>query len=288
MSTFRSLALSFGIFGLCIAASNLYAGPLTPGRIIGTNNLVHVPASAANEPRIQAIGRLKLGCTVTHVGNGIAITAGHCFASNNFEGVHENIPCSDVRFSVRWGVTYGTSGYLTSQCMEVIATELNGERDYAIFRVSPVPPSKIELAEHAPQLDSDISIYSHPRMRPMEWSQWCKVEGFVEKSNNNQFFYSCDTEGGSSGAAVLNSEFKVVGIHNYYTNVLDRNGATLVNVTPLVRILTLEQAKHSFISELNNSVSEYERFDNVGRTFAQNFLRTHSPLFANIEFLKTL
>ena len=236
MFTLRSLSFAF-ISGLSVNASILLANPFDTSRIIGDNDLVPVPASSAQLPHVQAIGRMQLGCTVTHVGKGIAITAGHCFARGNFEGIRHKLPCGDSKHSVRWGVTYDTEGYLTSQCTEIVSIELNKERDYAIFRVFPVPTSAVEISETPVEENLQISIYSHPRRRPMEWSQWCHVEGFVSKSKNHQFFYSCDTEGGSSGAAVLDSKLHMVGIHNYYSSELNRNGATLVLSSPILSIL---------------------------------------------------
>ena len=206
-------------------------------RIIGDNDLVQITADYANNPRIQAIGRMNLGCTATHVGNGIAISAGHCFARGNFEGVHKNVPCNDLKHQVRWGLTYGSEGYLTSSCTEIIASELNEERDYAIFRVFPVPTGSIGLNPETVSVDAQISIFSHPRKRHLEWSQWCKVEGLVGKSHGHQFYYSCDTEGGSSGAAVLDKNYHVVGIHNFYSKDLNRNAATMIASTPLAEIL---------------------------------------------------
>jgi len=237
MSILRSLAFTLGTSGLSIFASNLSATNTTD-RIIGKNDLVKVPASYANDHRMQAIGLMELGCTVTHVGRGIAITAGHCFASSNFQGVKKNLPCSESKYSIHWGYLEGVDSYLTSQCTNIIATELNSERDYAIFRVSSIPDGFIDVNGATAAIGDDISIYSHPKKRTLEWSNWCKVEGLISKSNGNQFYYSCDTEPGSSGAAVLDSNDRIVGIHNYYNGPLDRNGATLITKTPLIDLLT--------------------------------------------------
>ncbi len=208
-------------------------------RIIGDNNLVKVEGILAENPKLKAIGRMELGCTATHIGNGIAITAGHCFTKENLEEKKEKVPCSAGEHDVRWGVNYDDGeGYMRSHCTEILAIEKNKRKDYAIFRVSPVPDYKIDVAtDYKVSVDDEISIFSHPRRRPLEWSNWCKVEGFLERSAKNQFYYSCDTEGGSSGAAVLNKNNEVIGIHNFYNGMLNRNGATLVSSTPLSSIL---------------------------------------------------
>lgn len=226
-------------------------------RIIGDNDLVKVEGTLAQNPKLKAIGRMALGCTVTHVGNGIAITAGHCFTSGIIEDKKENLACSPGEHDVRWGVNYDDEeGYMTSHCTQILAIEKNRKKDYAIFRISPVPDYKMEVAKnHTLAVDDEISIFSHPRRRPLEWSNWCKVEGFLERSAKNQFFYSCDTEGGSSGAAVLDKNNEIVGIHNFYNGPLNRNGATLMASTPLSAILEKETNASEFDSL--NSLSSF-------------------------------
>ena len=51
---------------------------------------------------VNAIGLMKIGCTVTHLGNGLAITAGHCF-KNISKHIYKNIDCSlEDKYSVIW------------------------------------------------------------------------------------------------------------------------------------------------------------------------------------------
>lgn len=241
MFVFNRITITLGISSFLFTANLLASNELASnetGRIVNDENiLIPVNAEHANDPRMRAIGLLKLGCTVTHVGNGIAITAGHCFARDNFEGMREKLPCDGPKSSIRWGLTYGSEGYMTSKCTEVIATEYNEERDYAIFRVSPIPSSYIEVSHNTLSLEDAITIYSHPHKRPLEWSQWCKVEGFLDSSLGNEFYYSCNTEPGSSGAAILDKDFKIVGIHDKYDPDHNRNAATMLSVTPLLNIL---------------------------------------------------
>lgn len=209
-----------------------------PLKIIGENDLINVPSTYADLSEVKAIGRMRLGCTVTHVGKGIAITAGHCLSASSFEGVRNDQKCSSSRYNVRWGVTYGSRGYMTSKCLRVIAIENNSERDYAVLFFDPIPEGfiRVDFAQETKKGD-EISIFSHPRKRPLEWSNWCEVDTFFDKSKGNQFGYDCDTEGGSSGAAVLNSNMQVVGIHNFYHGSSNRNGATKITSTPLKYIL---------------------------------------------------
>ncbi len=207
-------------------------------RIIGTNDLVKIGTDQEAKDYVRAIGRMELGCTATHVGHGIAISAGHCFAENPFEGVRKGTPCGDEEHNIRWGLTYGSEGYLTSKCVKVLAHEFNENRDYTIFKVSPEPSTFLSMrATHLTE-NEKISIYSHPRKRPLEWSGLCAVEKVYPKSHGNQFSYECDTEGGSSGASVLDENNQIVGIHNFYNSEFNRNGATFITSTPLSALLT--------------------------------------------------
>lgn len=206
-------------------------------RIIDDNDLKPIDGSYAHQNIIKAIGRMELGCTVTHVGNGLAITAGHCLSQSPYYGVKNNYSCNSAGFSIRWGLTYNSNGYMTSRCVQVVVSEYNSERDYALLKVSPIPHGQATLSRQKAAMGQEISIFSHPRKRPLEWSGWCRVESLFDKARGHQFGYTCDTEGGSSGAAVLNRKMEVVGIHNYYSGDANLNGATFITSTPVLSVV---------------------------------------------------
>lgn len=60
-----------------------------------------------------------------------------------------------------------------------------------------------------------MTIFSHAYGQPLQWSQYC----FVSNQHDAQVApglleYACDTEGGSSGAMLIDAEStQVVGIH---------------------------------------------------------------------------
>jgi V8-like Glu-specific endopeptidase len=201
-------------------------------RIIGDNDLVSVDASFGHSKVVKSIGRLRVGCTVTHVGQGVVVTAGHCFFDSTFEGKVEHKSCNEGKFEVEWGVLATSPSYLQSRCTEIIAAEYRGGVDYTIFRVSPYPATSVAISDRSVSFGDRISILSHPRRRPMEWSGYCAIKS-LSTHQNSQFGYECDTDGGSSGAAVLNENFEIVGIHNFYNSMDNLNGGTAVNITPL-------------------------------------------------------
>ena len=68
-----------------------------------------------------------------------------------------------------------------------------------------------------------MTIYSHPMKRPLQWSKTCTNLGRKDlgqwNSNRlyylNRIHYSCDTEGGSSGASVIDANtYEILAIHN--------------------------------------------------------------------------
>src|SRR6187402_1012449 len=77
-----------------------------PGeKIIGTNDLTPVKQDGANIPAkykalVDAFGVLSVGCTATHLGDGIVISAGHCFGATSTR--KNNVPCTGK--TVKWGV----------------------------------------------------------------------------------------------------------------------------------------------------------------------------------------
>lgn len=211
--------------------------------IIGSNDLVQIQGDEQPLQIIQSIGRMDLGCTVTHLGGGVAITAGHCMADGPFEGVKRDLECLDDEYDVEWGVTYGDDdGYLKSDCSRVLLTEFNKERDYALLQMDPAPAAYLPMKIYQPEVGTEISIFSHPRRRPLEWSGTCAIERYFEKEGvaekNTQIAYQCDTEGGSSGAAVLNSYGEIIGVHNFHNWRDSLNGATVLSKTPVGSYLT--------------------------------------------------
>jgi V8-like Glu-specific endopeptidase len=218
-------------------------GELSQGKIIGANDLVSVVQNGANipeqyRPLIDAFGAMSMGCTGTHIGDGIVLSAGHCFRAGSQR--QNNVACGNV--SIRWGFRRDKAPYLTSRCTTILAQQQNNARDYAIFRVSPVPPVSVGVAfvtSRAPT-NTPLTIFGHPQGRALEWSKTCTLQpasagGF----GAGHFSHQCDTEPGSSGSSILDdSTLRVVGIHdggntrwNYATHLSDTPLAEFIDVT---------------------------------------------------------
>jgi len=208
-------------------------------KIIGTNDLIPVTGNGANIPAkyrslVNAFGRISMGCTATHIGNGVVLTAGHCFGATAVR--KNNFSCAGK--SVAWGFRSDAPAYLTTNCTIVYAAQQSRDIDYAIFQVDAAPPVKVgvDLAAR-PALDSTITIFSHPRSRPLEWSQTCQVKtGATGGWGTSMLSHQCDTDPGSSGATVIDdTTLKVVGIHD--GGIAPWNYASYLADSPLAEVL---------------------------------------------------
>ena len=206
------------------------------GVIIGDNDLVPVNRDGGNVPAryrasLDGFGRLLVGgaaCSATHVGGGIAISAGHCFNAPN-QRVDDR-PCPNTK--VEWGYRGGAIT-LVSNCTRILAMRVGGNQDYAIFRVSPVPSVTLDVKLDSPPTNGlPLTIFSHPQAKPLNWSRTCSVMS----SGGTEISYQCDTQGGSSGASVLRDDtLQVVGIH--WGGGGNSNVATKLTSTPLGEFL---------------------------------------------------
>jgi V8-like Glu-specific endopeptidase len=214
-------------------------------KIIGSNELTPVVATGSNIPEkyrslVNAFGMMNMGCTATHIGDGLALSAGHCFRATKER--QNNIPCGNV--SIAWGVMKDAPAYLTTKCVTILAMEWSSERDYAIFTLSGFPSASVEVdLSSRPRQNTAITIFGFPQKRPLEWSQTCIVGSSAEGGYGaDQFSHQCDTEPGNSGSTVLDDNtLKVVGIHD--GGKVPWNYATYLINTPLGQILANRSAQ---------------------------------------------
>jgi hypothetical protein len=217
-------------------------------KVVGTSELTPVAGDGSNlaaryRPTLDAFGLLAFDegrnhCTVTHVGGGIVLTAGHCFDAGATRA--DDVACP-AGYALEWGLRVDRAAYLTSSCERILAMQHTGDIDYAILRVSPVPAAAVrpDLASR-PATGTSITVFSYPSHRPLEWSQTCKVEAVPSADGGaagaNEFLHECDTQPASSGATVLDdATLAVVGIHDGAWKGV--NYATYLADTPLAELL---------------------------------------------------
>lgn len=215
-----------------VSCGSLPANKSDTSKIIGSNDLVVVKPQGENLPRgmrslIDAFGLMSMGCTATHIGNGLALSAGHCFDSKEF--ADEICKETTIKFGLRKGIAH----YLETKCVEVVAMELTDSKDFVLFRLAAVPRAKVDVElGKKPALRSVVTIFGHPMERPLEWSQRCRIAKPRDiQGTLADFTHQCDTEPASSGSVVIStSSLKIVGIHN--GGIAPWNYGTLVATTP--------------------------------------------------------
>ena len=208
-------------------------------KIIGENELTPVLNDGANipekyRPLIDAFGKISMGCSATHIGDGLVISAGHCFEAP--ERRINNKPCAGV--TVDWGFRKDKTPYLKSKCVTILAAELNDNRDYAIFKVDVAPTAKVEIDLSArPKVGTALTIFGHPQLRPLEWSKTCTLEEASRGGwGTDAFSHQCDTEPGNSGSTVIDdTTLKIIGIHD--GGRVPWNYATFITDTPVREFL---------------------------------------------------
>ena len=213
-------------------------GATGKGDIIGQDDLIPVLEDGSNIPTryrrvLNAIGLVEFRVngkrfhfTGTHIGDGLMLTAGHCFKAYGVGAdTVTDVDLEKGSCVVHWGARAHDGGYLDSDCTALLGAKfvVNGV-DTAVVKVWPVPAASVGLARAQVADASLVTIFSHPRGRPLEWSQTCRMR-YGEQPFG--FYHQCDTEPGSSGAAVLDqATLTIVGIHN--AGLDTRNRATVM------------------------------------------------------------
>jgi hypothetical protein len=172
-------------------------------------------------------------CTGFHVGDGIVVTAGHCFQGNNFENkppleeliLKKSVIYSDFNYIVGGKpersqikkIIYSRMNYLSPE-EEKLSLERNSLFDFAFVEISPIPKTKLKLRRGPrPHVGSKISIIGADKGRTLRWSGFCNIRDprdpefrTVKRSRLNHL---CDLEPGSSGSPTILDETKeVIGI----------------------------------------------------------------------------
>ena len=246
----NSFGLLCGLLGFNISAC--MKSTLTNEKlIVDENSLVAVRTTpniniAKNMAKsLDGIGFLVSGCTVSHVGHGIVVSAGHCF---NATGTRRSGACND---EIEWGYRIDAEPYLKSRCTKVLAMERNEERDYAIFMVDKIPKASVPVDFSAQvSFGTMVRTLGHSNSSYLQAGGLCSLEERGDfgpkfaKYGNLFFFYKCDTLPGTSGGPVLRfSDGKLIGLHTGGLRGTSENPkdvwnfGTFLNETPLAEFL---------------------------------------------------
>ena len=178
-----------------------------PSAIIGNGEFLPYNEAQNNigvkiQENIGAVGILDSECTVFHVGDGLVLTAGHCFA----EGVKSGDPCITNRIQWQDG--------LKSQCVQVLEHAYTENKDYAVIEVDPVPESVFQVAVERSY--GDFAVIGYPKDQGLTVSLDCGENQIRDSIGDpNKIFHDCDSLPGNSGSPIFSTtDWKVIGVHN--------------------------------------------------------------------------
>lgn len=222
------------IIFICAIYTAIAKADSSPEKIIGANDLFFVNKEKTNIPFkyrniTEATGLMDVGCTVTHIGNGYAITAGHCIWTKFFVKMPEtafvDLPCRDdfgQSFEIWWGYRGQEGDQPTGRgiCERIVYAQVTPHFDFAILKVSNHPQAHVQLElEKKASVGDPVTIFSHADSLPLQWSKKCSVKRIFTSINmqisSRSIMHICDTSPGSSGAAIIDIQsLKMVGLHN--------------------------------------------------------------------------
>ncbi len=227
-------AITFVMFS-AIACKHVNQDPSRSKIIFGETDFVKVDSMGSSIPAnyrnlIHAIGYLDSGCTVSHIGNGLVLTAAHCLSNDElFPDNPEQ--CLRGR-SIQFGIFKDGVKGPKATCIKFLYGERNINRDVALLYVENWPNDKIDVElENKPAPDTTITLFSHPDGRPLEWSKDCSLIPVKYCSFKDAFAFMCDSEPGSSGSLLLSANTatpKALGVLRGPSDEGDKNCASRI------------------------------------------------------------
>jgi V8-like Glu-specific endopeptidase len=104
-----------------------------------------------------------------------------------------------------------------------LATTPNKNLDFVVLRTAAIdnlgPVRPVKLATTDPAANDEIRVVHHPagKIKQLSWNcvvRQASYKGWQNEAVLSEFTHVCDTEGGSSGAPVLNLRGELVGLHH--------------------------------------------------------------------------
>ncbi len=258
-------------------------GVIRQAVVVGGDDRVVVAKDGLNveekyRPFLDAIGYVwPSGCTATHIGNGVVVSAGHCFSGTKV--TRFNTRCDGK--SVYWGYRadsiitrsgftpiLGATHYLMSRCVRMLALKDQDPYDYAIFEVDSIPTAFVPVtadAGYSSGVSTPGTVFGHPQHKSLRWSGTCYLPPY-----GTGFSHGCDTEPGNSGSLVIEANhLRGVGIN--FANSGVRNLGIYFGSTPLRQIIEERFTPHHSIVGLGGRCLDVAGSTSADRTPLQLF-----------------
>lgn len=164
----------------------------------------------------SALGWLSSKCTVFHIGQGYALTSGHCVNALNMQTLDR--PCDGI--SVRWVDGRSLDLGAPQPCRRIVADCGHGDTDYAILRFDKAPEEMLSMAPQGTETTQQVNLVGLPHGQ-LTYAEGCKATRIA--GPREVWHHDCDTAPGASGAPLLRgSDLAVIGIHRGYGNGTNR------------------------------------------------------------------
>lgn len=104
-----------------------------------------------------------------------------------------------------------------------VAVPPNKNLDFVVLRTTAIdalgPLRPVRISTTDPVANEEIRIVHHPagKVKQISWNcvvRQASYKGWQDAATASEFTHVCDTEGGSSGAPVLNKQGELVGLHH--------------------------------------------------------------------------
>lgn len=104
-----------------------------------------------------------------------------------------------------------------------LATTPNKDLDFVVLRTEAIdklgPVRPVKISTTTPEKDKQIRVVHHPAGKVKQLSWNCVIrdpnyKGWQNVAVESEFTHACDTEGGSSGAPILDSDGALIGLHH--------------------------------------------------------------------------